>query len=1189
MNYKKIKFILFFFLCLFLWLASPITLKVDEPISQMPEDESVKKNEIEHIIKQSVLYREAKKFAKAQRYLEKALKEFTGKKEKQKMLKIALADVHYWWANDFKNKGKSSNAISQFEMAYAIDKIYRHEDAAIELCNIGVVYATLGDKKKALEYINKALLIMKRLGNHEGEAAALNNAGRLYAELGEIHKALRHFEKALSLFKAMGNRNQEVTVLNIIGRLYFTLGQKQKALKYLKKTLPLFQAMGECEEVAKTLNYIGVVYSNLGQMQKALNYFENALSVIQEAECPVGEATILRNIGRIYDDIGQNHKALEYLQRALALFQAIEDRAGELKTLTNIGKVYYELGRHSEALEYYEKALPVMNEIGDLSEKDEILNGIGGLYSALGHKQKALKYLKKALQIIQSVGNRPGEGTLLNNIGKVYSDLGQIGKALEYYERAMLIQQEVGDRAGEARTLNNIGRIYTVLRQKQKALDYFEKALVAERATGYREGEATTLNNIGLLYIEFGQSRKALEYFQKSLPLIRSVGNNVWEASILNNIGGLYDELGQKRKALEYYKKALPLRQTVRDRDGEAVTLNNIGAAYLALDQRHIALDYFLKSLVISQLVEDRDGEARVLNNLMICWESKECKLLPIFFGKQSINIIEQLRENVSRLEKKMQRSYLESKKDTYRFLTEILVSMGRLSEAQQVLDMLKEEEYFNFIRNDRNAASALSIQVDFTEFEKRWYEKFKIIMQKLFKISSEYHALAFEKNKNETELKRLKKMESKLKAAKKSYKEFLVQLKAVFDKHEKEIKEGKITPLTLAKKVREVQTTLKYLDKTGVGKNVALHYLAYGGRITVILTLATHQSVVQTKIDETKFNEMILSYRNLVIRMGKIKRGIERVEESADTLKKCAQKKQKYENQMYNVIFKPLVGKLKKYGATNLNVSLDGVLRYIPMAVLWDGEDYLVQKYRISLITPSSLKNIRGGPIIEKRILGLGVGDGGNGFSPLPYVKREIRSIVRDEGQGYAGLIKGKAFLDDDFTRDTMISQLKKKYPLVHISSHFQFSPGDETKNHLLLGDGTTIKLSEIRDMGKLFEGVKLLVLSACQTGVGGNGEEIDGFGELAQQSGAEGVIASLWPVADESTKELMVAFYKNLKAGKGISKIEALRQAQLELAGLEDLLGKDRSTIGKSTRKNSRYGSSYFWGPFIMIGNWR
>ena len=95
----------------------------------------------------------------------------------------------------------------------------------------------------------------------------------------------------------------------------------------------------------------------------------------------------------------------------------------------------------------------------------------------------------------------------------------------------------------------------------------------------------------------------------------------------------------------------------------------------------------------------------------------------------------------------------------------------------------------------------------------------------------------------------------------------------------------------------------------------------------------------------------------------------------------------------------------------------------------------------------------------------------------------------------------------------------------------------------------------------------------------------EIDCFGELAQQSGAKSVIASLWPVADESTKELMVKFYRIMKKGKVTSKIEALRQAQLELAGLEDLLAEGK----KEGNRKTKYSNPYYWGSFIMMGNWR
>ncbi len=111
------------------------------------------------------------------------------------------------------------------------------------------------------------------------------------------------------------------------------------------------------------------------------------------------------------------------------------------------------------------------------------------------------------------------------------------------------------------------------------------------------------------------------------------------------------------------------------------------------------------------------------------------------------------------------------------------------------------------------------------------------------------------------------------------------------------------------------------------------------------------------------------------------------------------------------------------------------------------------------------------------------------------------------------------------------------ENYPLVHIASHFKFSGGDETHSVLLLGDGSHLPLSELRLIGNVFDKVDLLVLAACQT-----------------------------------------------------AKIEALRQAQLQMAGLPDLLGKKSPAIPNNSRDSrANFHDAYRWGPFIMIGNWR
>ena len=180
--------------------------------------------------------------------------------------------------------------------------------------------------------------------------------------------------------------------------------------------------------------------------------------------------------------------------------------------------------------------------------------------------------------------------------------------------------------------------------------------------------------------------------------------------------------------------------------------------------------------------------------------------------------------------------------------------------------------------------------------------------------------------------------------------------------------------------------------------------------------------------------------------------------------------------------------------------------------------------------------------------------------------------------------MLQGKILLDADFTKAAFTTGLQqRKYPLVHVASHFQFALGDEASSFLLLGNGDRLSLEEINNETALFDGVELLTLSACETAtseageVGADGKEVEGFGELAQRQGATSVIASLWSVNDESTKNLMQKFYKFREAQPGILKVEALRQAQLALLQ------------GDGSASSARFAHPHYWAPFILIGNWK
>lgn len=199
--------------------------------------------------------------------------------------------------------------------------------------------------------------------------------------------------------------------------------------------------------------------------------------------------------------------------------------------------------------------------------------------------------------------------------------------------------------------------------------------------------------------------------------------------------------------------------------------------------------------------------------------------------------------------------------------------------------------------------------------------------------------------------------------------------------------------------------------------------------------------------------------------------------------------------------------------------------------------------------------------------------------FDALPAVLQEIRGIVDQEVfEGSVspsqGLLPGQAYLDEAFNAESLKEVNQQRFDLLHIASHFRFSPGTEVNSYLLLGDGMRLSLGEIRAKNYRFDGIDLLTLSACDTGLGGGrdakGREIEGFGVIAQQQGAKAVLATLWRVADQSTSKLMVDLYQRRET-QSISKIEALQQAQIAL------------------REQPRYAHPFYWAPFVVMGNWK
>jgi CHAT domain-containing protein/Flp pilus assembly protein TadD len=266
----------------------------------------------------------------------------------------------------------------------------------------------------------------------------------------------------------------------------------------------------------------------------------------------------------------------------------------------------------------------------------------------------------------------------------------------------------------------------------------------------------------------------------------------------------------------------------------------------------------------------------------------------------------------------------------------------------------------------------------------------------------------------------------------------------------------------------------------------------------------------------------------------------------------------------IYRWLISPLETDLRDAKVKTLVFVLDGALRNIPITALYDGEQYLLEKYEVSL-TPG-LQLLSPQPLQQTNLFTLGVGltQAREGFSPLYFVSDELKSIQKN--------VQSEILLNKEFTVQAFENELlNSSFPIVHIATHGQFSSNFE-KTFLLAWD-SRINIRQLdtilRGNSKRQEGaIELLILSACQTATGDKKAAL-GLAGMAVRSGARSTIATLWSVNDEATAELMNSFYQALATEK-ITKSAALRESQLKLL------------------RDPKYRHPFYWSSYVLLGNW-
>lgn len=1017
-------------------------------------------------------------------------------------------------------------------------------DEAILLDCLAQILDSTGSYFAAELFLRRALEILeKELGlEHSSVATALNNLASVLNRTGNFAAAEPLHRRALEIWeKTLGSDHPNVAAsLGNLANMLYTTGNYAAAEPLHRRALAILEkTFGPNHlDVAQSLNSLASLLYTTGNFSLAEALHRHALDIREKV-------------------LGPNHPDVAV---------SLSNLASLLKSVGNYDAAKLLLSR---ALDIEEKAL-----CSDHPDLVYSLHNQASLLNALGDYEAAETLYRRALDINEKAlgPDHPLVATLVHNLAISLKMMGNYAAAEPLYRRAIEIWEKAlgPSHPNVGIALNNLACLLHTMGNYAAAESLQRRALsVSEKALGSDHPHvAASLNSLASQIESTGDFASAEPLYRRAIDIReRAFGPDHPDvAASLNDLSTLLKESGRYSAAESLLYRALDIRERVLGPDHPCVadSLNNL-AGLLGTTGNHVNAElFFLRSIAMAKKTDSSNYPHLFNYSCFLAATSRPSAA--ITFAKQAVNKCQQLRDNVAMMGKDWLSSFDTTIESAYQHLSGLLAEQDRTAESEQILNLLKEQEYFMAVRS-AHADFSSSIQFNGTEEE--------IITNAdsvLFTISETYRRISDLRSctpRTDAQDKELRELENLARISANEFQEALA-----------EIEERSTAEFRRVGEIEEASALMLTLREIGDG-TVAVYTLIDKEKFHTFLIGPGYRKHISREIPAKEFHDKVIEFRKVLQPDGN---GI-----LYDPLPLA--------QELYNIILRPIEKELSHVPTVLWN--LEGGLRYVPMAALHDGNGYLVERFRSVSLIPYAIDRLKEQSSSSWTGIGIGVSTGGKGFDPLPAVRDEISAIIKDN-ESAQGIIEGIRLLDEQATwdrvRDTLTS---KRFGAIHIASHFKLNPVQMEASQLLMGGAQSVSLKELKIEDNLFGGAELLTLSACNTACGvpnATGKEVDSLAGCAlKQGGAKAVMASLWEVPDESTAMLMQEFYRLRESGYG--KDEALQQAQLYLlrrsCPSQNMDTASRSHVSRHFRyqfdEERPYAHPYFWAPFILMGNWR
>ena len=597
-------------------------------------------------------------------------------------------------ANYYSSLGNYSEAIRLGTEALKIrEKVYgtEHPDYAQSLNNLAYYYSSIGNYTEAIRSGTEALNIYEKVygTEHPHYATSLSGLAQYNYFLGNYSEAIRLGTEVLKIReKVYGTEHPDYAQsLNNLANYYSSLGNYSEAIRLGTKALNIYEKVYGTEHphYATSLNNLAVYYSDMGNYFEAIRLDTEVLKIREKVygtEHP-DYAQSLNNLANDNSELGNYSEAIRLGTEALNIVERLYGKGNMAYaiSLNNLANYYYSLGNYSEAIRLGTQALNIIAEVYGTEHPDYAtsLNNLAAYYSDLGNYTEAIRLDTEALKIREKVygTEHPDYASSLNNLAARQAKLGNFTEAIRLGTEALKIREKVygTEHPDYASSISGLANYYSSIGNYAEAIRLFTEALkIREKVYGTEHPDyASSLQNLANYYSDQGNYTEAIRLDTEALRIREKVYGTEHPdyATSLNNLALSNCYLGNYSEAIRLGTEALKICEKVygTEHPNYASSLSNIAAAHYSLGNYSEAIRLDTEALNIYEKVygTEHPKYATFLQNLAFCYfASRDIKSTSTYSLQYSELVSALIRRNFAELTSSQRRQFWEKNKSRY-------------------------------------------------------------------------------------------------------------------------------------------------------------------------------------------------------------------------------------------------------------------------------------------------------------------------------------------------------------------------------------------------------------------------------------------------------------------------------------------------------------------------------------------